>query len=343
MDIVLNTLPELLRERDKISEQLRLLNRQVEDLSLEELKNIVSMKERLTEVDYEINDIRSDLASRFDAVGILISNLTKNMETKLSKLKIQLGEEVHDDKKINNVISWLDGLENRLIEIMDFASVIEDNLPRQRTENRVESDCSELDTEPEQASLEEIEGDYGSEQHVKEKQPKNKFNNKGAVLTDNSLDPDATGYKKIFQPIPPVKENKELKKLSENIQNSIIVKSIIVKDMPGIIIDNQLLDNNEEVRKLQDFIKKQDKLKNEQPVKPNAKTEPVKNSKKRVNRQKTGTLKENIKPQKEEVNQHIKQIIASARAEAAAAQSEIQLPELVLPPREGKKQRLLLS
>ena len=316
----MNILPGLLREKDEISKQLRRLNRQVEDLSLEELKNIISMKERLIKLDYEIGHIKNNLTGRVDAVGALKSDLMQNIEAKLSELKSQLSKVVHDDKNINDIMIWLDGLEKRLMKVTNYVNLIEDALSRQRTEKKVASDCSERDTEPVQAYLEGVKDNYGSEQHVKENQPKKWFSNKETVFTNSSLDSDVTCYKEESQPVSPVKEDKELKKLSKNIQNLISNKSRIggmIKDATGIVV-NQLPDNNEEVRKLQDFIKKQDKLQSEQPRIPNAIVDLVKISRDKVNRQKTGTLKEAIKPLKEEVNQHVKQIIANAVAEAAA-------------------------
>ena len=136
----MNILPGLLREKDEISKQLLRLNRQVEDLSLEELKNIISMKERLIKLDYEIGHIKNDLAGRVDAVGMLICDLTQNIEAKLSELKIQLSKVVHDDKNINDIMIWLDGLERRLMKVTNYVNLIEDALSRQRTEKKVASD-----------------------------------------------------------------------------------------------------------------------------------------------------------------------------------------------------------
>lgn len=333
----MSSLSDLLQEKGKISEQLQLLNRHVDDLSLDELKNIISMRERLKEIVYALENMKSGIAGRIDAIDLLVIDLIQKLEDELSKIRNNLA--VSDNKNIDKTMNWLDALEKRLNEVIDCVRVAEDIQTRQAVEIRFEGNIYKHDAIPGQISAEE-NCDYKRKDSKKEtKKEKTKPDE------EKSFKSVANNLKKLD-----CKPNVTKKlDLSKNMQVSIGNKyeaGEMIKDIFGITIGNYLPEENE-VKIIKDFVKSKKKLQHEITLKNNSKLEAAENINKTAESPKKclnnrgdkkastiknpDTLKEIGSLVSKEFVQHNKQIIGMAEVEVAAAQSEMMLPEVVLP------------
>lgn len=345
----MTTLSSLLREKDEIIERLQLLNRPVADLSLETLKSIITMKERLSVVNSEIDIINSALFIRIDVIEKLIVDLKQSVENKLRVFRSQLVEGKSDDKYIDIITKWSSDMEEKLKEAMEFALSCTEEVKKLASDGSEEKgDVNQKVAEPGQPQIAEIGTEHVSSEHYGELgTPENRYNNESnkpeAEHKMNPAESDAANCEKTSQPISPDAENNELKKLNECIQNSVNRKMKVGKTITDIIhLDTYLSDNSEVVKKLHDFIEQNNKLQQNPLInhitnEERKKKHPVKyetHGKKdsvdlfeMVNKdigmkELYSTLEEAVKPVGENVCQHERQVIEDAVAEAAAARAD---------------------
>lgn len=337
----MSSLTDLLQEKGKISEQLQLLNRNVEDLSVDQLKNIITMRERLKEIVYTIDNMKSGIAGRIDTIEFLMFEFMQNLDAELSRIRNNLV--VNDNKNIENVMDWLDNLEKMLKEVAQYEKEAEDMHTCQKVEIGFKNrGCKLVDTPV------HIEKNCDCNMQDSSKELKN---GKVKLAEAKLLNPAVKiKYK------PAVTNLIELNKSIQVSDSDMYEAGEISKDVFGITIDNYLPGEND-IIKIRDIIRSKNKLQYDNQVKGNPKLEAAKNSMNKANIpieclnngdvknsstiKNSNALMETASQVKEETNQQNKKIMESADAEVAvaAAQSEMTLPGIVLSPAKDSSTR----
>lgn len=260
----MTTLSSLMREKDEIIERLQLVNRPVADLSLESLKSIIAMKERLNVVNNEID--KSGLLGRINIIEKLTGDLKQSVENKLRVFRNQLGKGQSDNRYTDIIFEWSSGMEEKLKEVIEFAASCTEAVKKSDSnKGEEEENGNQKVVEPGQLLLVETVGEQSSSYHYSDlgilENRSSKESNKPEPEFENPSETDTTCCENTAKPGSPNPENEEHKKINECIQNSINGKMGIEKTITGMLhTDTCLPYNNEMVKKLQDFIDQNNKL-----------------------------------------------------------------------------------